>query len=41
MIMNSDKVLILDNGNLVEFDTVKNLLKNKKSLFYDFYKKSL
>jgi ABC-type multidrug transport system fused ATPase/permease subunit len=39
--MNSDKVLILDNGNLVEFDTVKNLLENKKSLFYDFYKKSL
>ena len=41
MIMNSDKVLILDNGNLVEFDTVKNLLDNKKSLFYDLYKKSL
>ena len=41
MIMNSDKVLILDNGNLVEFDTMKNLLENKKSLFYDLYKKSL
>ena len=40
MIMNSDKILILKNGNLAEFDTLKNLLQNKKSMFYDFYKKS-
>ena len=40
-VMNADKILVLENGEIAEFDTPKNLLNNKNSLFYDFYSKSL
>ncbi|KAI8900838.1 P-loop containing nucleoside triphosphate hydrolase protein [Globomyces pollinis-pini] len=30
-----DRVLVLDQGNMVEFDSPKNLLLNKDSLFYE------
>jgi len=41
MVMNADKILVLENGEIIEFDSPKNLLNNKNSFFYDFYKKSL
>ena len=40
-VMNADKILVLENGEIIEFDTPKNLLNNKNSYFYDFYSKSL
>ena len=40
-VMNANKILVLENGEVAEFDTPKNLLENKNSLFYDFYSKSL
>jgi ATP-binding cassette subfamily C (CFTR/MRP) protein 1 len=39
-IINYDKILVLNNGKIEEFDTPKNLLKNEKSLFYELYSKS-
>ncbi|PIL25024.1 ATP-binding cassette transporter [Ganoderma sinense ZZ0214-1] len=33
-ILESDRVLVLDAGKVVEFDTPKNLLENKQSSFY-------
>lgn len=32
-IINSDKVLVMDNGHVVEFDTPENLQKNPNSHF--------
>ncbi len=40
-IINYDKILVLDNGSIVEYDTPENLMKNKNSEFYSFYEKSL
>ena len=39
-IINYDKILVLNNGRIEEFDTPSNLLKNEKSLFYELYSKS-
>ena len=39
-ILNYDKIITLDNGQIVDFDTPKNLLENKDSLFYELYSKS-
>ena len=36
-IMHCDKILVLDNGSLKEFDTLSNLLKNKDSYFRQIY----
>ena len=39
-IINYDKILVLNNGEVVEFDSPKNLIQNEKSLFYQLYSKS-
>ena len=39
-IINYDKILVLNNGEIIEFDTPKNLINNEKSLFYQLYSKS-
>jgi ATP-binding cassette subfamily C (CFTR/MRP) protein 1 len=39
-IINYDKILILDNGSVVNFDSPNNLLKNKEGIFYELYTKS-
>ena len=39
-IINYDKILVLNNGKIEEFDSPQNLLKNEKSLFYELYSKS-
>ena len=39
-IINYDKILVLNNGEIAEFDSPNNLIKNEKSLFYQLYSKS-
>ena len=39
-IIDYDRILVLSNGEIVEFDTPQNLINNKSSLFYELYKKS-
>ena len=39
-IIDYDRILVMSNGEIVEFDTPQNLL-NKKGLFYNLYKESV
>lgn len=39
-ILNYDKILVLENGNILEFDSPKALLEKKESEFYKLYEKS-
>ena len=39
-IINYDKIMTIENGEIVDFDTPKNLINNKNSLFYELYSKS-
>ena len=39
-IINYDKILVLNDGEIAEFDTPNNLLERKDSLFYSLYSKS-
>ena len=36
-----DKIMVLDSGHLVEFDTPENLLKNDKSIFKQLYENNI
>jgi len=36
--MDYDRVMVLDKGNIVEFDAVKSLLNNEKGIFYSMAK---
>lgn len=39
-ILDSDKILVLDDGNVIEFDSARNLLQNKKSKFFNMAKQA-
>jgi ATP-binding cassette subfamily C (CFTR/MRP) protein 2 len=39
-IIDYDKILVLRDGEMIEFDDPKRLIENKNSLFYELYKKS-
>lgn len=39
-IINFDKIISLENGEIMEFDSPKNLLKNSDGIFYNLYNKS-
>nr|APD26503.1 ATP-binding cassette transporter subfamily C member 10 protein [Brachionus koreanus] len=39
-IFDYDRILVMDNGNIAEFDTVQNLINNKNSLFYSLVNES-
>jgi len=39
-IMDSSKVMVLDAGRIVEFDSPSDLLKNNKSVFYGMAKEA-
>ena len=39
-ILHYDRILVLSNGELVEFDTPEKLIENKSGVFYQLYKKS-
>ena len=39
-IVNYDKILVLDNGMVKEFDSPTNLLKDENSLFHELWSKS-
>ena len=39
-IINYDRILVLANGELIEFDTPKNLLNDKNGLFSELYRES-
>jgi len=39
-IINYDKILVIKDGEMLEYDSPKELLRRKDSLFYKLYKKS-
>ena len=36
-----DKIMVLDSGHLIEFDTPDNLLRNNKSVFKQLYENNI
>lgn len=40
-VIDCDRVMVMDSGKLVEFDTPKKLLENKESLFSKMVKESM
>jgi ABC-type multidrug transport system fused ATPase/permease subunit len=39
-IIDYDRILVLQDGQVEEFDTPANLIKNQDSIFYELYSKS-
>ena len=39
-ILNYDKILVIENGEIVDFDSPKNLMEKKEGIFYKLYQKS-
>jgi ABC-type multidrug transport system fused ATPase/permease subunit len=39
-ILHYDKILVLKDGEIVEYDTPTDLISDKSSMFYQLYKKS-
>jgi ATP-binding cassette subfamily C (CFTR/MRP) protein 1 len=39
-IFHYDKILVLNNGEIIEHDSPQNLIENKQSLFHQLYIKS-
>ena len=39
--MDYDRIMVLDKGNLMEFDSPDNLLKDENSLFYKLHNTNL
>ncbi len=39
-IINYDKILVLDYGEIKEYDSPANLIQDQNSLFYELYKRS-
>lgn len=39
LVMNCDKILVMDNGNIVEFDDPRNLLNKENSFFHKMCRK--
>lgn len=39
-ILHSDKILVLDNGKIIEFDKPINLMNQKNSMFYSLVQQS-
>ena len=40
-VINYDRIMVLNKGDIVEFDSPNNLLKNKNGLFYELYQQSM
>jgi ATP-binding cassette subfamily C (CFTR/MRP) protein 1 len=40
-IIHYDKIAVLSDGELMEFDSPENLIKDETSMFFEMYKKSL
>jgi ATP-binding cassette subfamily C (CFTR/MRP) protein 1 len=40
-IIHYDRILVLKDGEIVEYDTPQNLVDNQSSLFYELYKHSV
>ena len=38
--MDCDRILVMDNGHIVEFEKPKELLRDKQSLFYNLVERS-
>ncbi len=39
-ILNYDRILVLSHGEIIEYDTPMNLIKNTSTYFYELYSKS-
>lgn len=40
-ILSYDRIIVLEAGNIIEFDTPGNLLLNKEGIFYSLYQSSV